>query len=235
MAALVEDATLENELDQLTEEIRPQARAEAFKAWQRAPHALELEELHAEALTGLAQARNRWSAYCAKNSFSPYETRFYAAYCLRRIRGAILDAMRANDWVTRSARTRAKALRDAGGDRGMDEAGLTAATGLTSKEIRETAAAVAARPFSFDAEPHDVADSSEDVEGAAVVSSVLSSVTAAMGAMDERAARLLVLRYYEGLSVPDAAAALGVEPEVARELHEEAVLAVHDAMLRAVL
>jgi DNA-directed RNA polymerase specialized sigma24 family protein len=155
--------------------------------------------------------------------------------CLRRIRGAILDAMRANDWVTRSARTRAKALRDAGGDRGMDEAALAAATGLSSVQIRETAAAVAARPFSFDAEPHDVADSSEDVEGAAVVSSVLASVTAALGAMDQSAARLLVLRYYEGLSVADAAAALGVEPEVARELHEEAVLAVHDAMLRSVM
>lgn len=231
----VGQADLHAELDRLTEEIRPQARAEAYKAWQRAPHALELEELHAEALTGLAQARARWFRYCEVNSFSPAETRFYAAYCLRRIRGAILDAMRANDWVTRSARTRAKQLREAGADRGLPEAELAAATGLTAREIRETTAAVAARPFSFDAEPYDVADAAEDVEGAAVVSSVLGSVTGALAALGGDAQRLLVLRYYEGLTVPEAAAALGMDPDQARELHEEAVLAVHDEMLKAVL
>ena len=224
---------LDAELDELTDDIRPQARAEAWKAFQRAPHALELDELHSIALTGLAQARARWYQYCRENSYSPNETRFFHAYCLRRIRGAILDAMRANDWVPRAARTRAKQLRDAGQDQGLSEGELTAATGLTSREIRETVAAVAARPVSIDAEPHDVADST-DVEGAAVVSSVLDAAVVVISGLDEFSRTLLVLRYYEGLTLTAAAELLGVEPDAARLAHERAVLAVHNEMIRVV-
>lgn len=234
IALCMDAAELDAELDRLTDDIRPQARAEAWKAFQRAPHALELDELHSIALTGLAQARARWRTYCAKNEFSPEATQFYAAYCLRRIRGAILDAMRANDWVTRSARTRAKKMRDAGADRGLTEAQVSAATGLTAREIRETAAAVAARPVSFDAEPHDVADCAEDVEGAAVVSGILGCVTEVIVAMPELQRSMLVLRYYEGLTVAAAAEAAGVSPDEGREAFEAAVCRVHDEMLKAV-
>lgn len=228
------DAELEAELDKLADEIRPQARAEAWKAFQRAPHALELDELHSIALTGLAQARRRWPAYCEKYGYSPYRTEFFAAFTLRRIRGAILDAMRANDWVTRSARTRAKRLRDAGSDQGRPETELAAVTGLTSREIRDVTAAVAARPVSFDAEPQDVADAAEDVEGAAVVSSVLDAVASAVARLDKLAREVLALHYYEGLPVPAVAGSLGVPAREARDAYERGVYAVHNAMLLAV-
>jgi RNA polymerase sigma factor for flagellar operon FliA len=229
----VTDDALDAVLDKLTDEIRPQARAEAWKAFQRAPHALELDELHSIALTGLAQARARWLAYTEKYGYDPHATQFYMAFCLRRIRGAILDAMRANDWVTRSARTRAKKLRDAG-EGHLGEAELIAATGLSAQEIRDTVAAVAARPVSLDAEPQDVADASEDVEGSAVVTSVLEAVAAAISGLDELSRTLLVLHYHEGLPIPAAAASLGVRPEEARAACERGVCAVHDAMLLAV-
>lgn len=224
---------LDRELDRLTEDIRPQARAEAWKAYQRAPHALELEELHAIALSGLAHARARWREYCAKAGHDENAVNYFGAYAMRRMRGAILDAMRANDWVTRSARAKAKQLRDAGQDQGLTETELAAATGLTAREIRGTAAAVAARPVSIDAEPHDVADAT-DVEGQAVVSSVLTAATVVIADLPETARQILALRYYEGLSLAAAAAALGVPEEEARTAHEQAIIAVHDAMIKAV-
>lgn len=216
------------------EEVRPQARAEAWRAFQRAPHALELDELHAIALTGLAQARARWKTYCAQYERDPNRIEYFVAYCLRRMRGAILDAMRSQDWVTRSARTRVKALREAGCEAGATEAELSRATGLSLAEIRDAEAALAARPVSFDAEPHDVTDSSADVEGSAVVSSVLQTATAAIGTLPQTVQHLLIFKYYEGMSLTAAAAALGLEPEQARRQWEQAVLTVHDAMLRAV-
>jgi DNA-directed RNA polymerase specialized sigma subunit len=45
---------------------------------------------------------------------------------------------------------------------------------------------------------------------------------------------VLALRYYWNLPVPDIAAVLGVEEDEAAQLHTDAVLAVYDAMLRAV-
>lgn len=230
---------LDGELDRLAEEVRPQARAEAWRAFQRAPHALELDELHAIALSGLAQARARWKTYCAQYGRDPHRTEYFVAYVLRRMRGAILDAMRSQDWVTRSARTRVKALREAGAEAGATEADLVAATGLTPAEIRDANTALAARPVSFDAlsadgAPHDVTDPAVDVEGAAVVQAVLTAAAAVIASLPETTRYLLVFRYYEGLSLAAAAELLGVEPSEARDSWERAVLAVHDAMLRAV-
>jgi len=225
---------LDAELDRLAEEVRPQARAEAWRAFQRAPHALELDELHAIALTGLAQARARWRTYCAQYDRDPMRTEYFVAYILRRMRGAILDAMRSQDWVTRSARTKVKRLREAGSDSGATEAELAAATGLSPAEIREANTALAARPVSFDAEPHDVQDAYVDVEGSAVVSAVLDAAASVVDSLDETSRNLVIFRYFEGMSLAQAAAVLGVEPDKAKETWESAVKKVHDAMLRAV-
>jgi RNA polymerase sigma factor for flagellar operon FliA len=225
---------LDAELDRLAEEVRPQARAEAWRAFQRAPHALELDELHAIALTGLAQARARWRTYCAQYGRDPERIEYFVAYILRRMRGAILDAMRSQDWVTRSARTKVKLLREHGSETGATEAELARATGLSAREIRDASAALAARPVSFDAEPHDVTDATADVEGTAVVSGVLQAATAVVAALPETARYLMVFRYYEGMSLVAAAQLLGVEPDEARRQWESAVLAVYDSMLKAV-
>ena len=58
----------------------------------------------------------------------------------------MLDEMRSSDWVTRSMRARARALRDAGQDLGRTEDELAAATGLTRKQVRDTLAGVVCPP-----------------------------------------------------------------------------------------
>ncbi len=233
-AEFVPDPEVAARVSELTAGIMPQARVEAYKVWQRAPHALELDELHAIALKGLAEAAARWQVYCAEHDHSPRAYEFFPAYCLARIRGAMLDSLRSQDWVTRSDRTRAKAIRDAGQDRGASEAELAAATGLTVAEVRSTMAAVSARPVSIDAEPHDVADEA-DVESQAVVSEVLGAVSAVTRALPPEVQVLLALRYYAGRTVADAGAALGMEPGEAARAHTSAILKIHDAMIKAVV
>src|SRR6202034_3675307 len=98
---------------------------------QRAPHALEMDELESLALSGLAAAAARWPGYCAQNDHDPTAYQFFRAYCLRRMRGSMLDYLRSQDWVTRSARTRAKALRAAGQDRGLSDAELARASSMS--------------------------------------------------------------------------------------------------------
>jgi RNA polymerase sigma factor for flagellar operon FliA len=229
----VPDPEVAARVSELVAAIMPQARVEAYKVWQRAPHALELDELHAIALKGLAEAAARWQVYCAEKGHDPRAFEYFPAYVLARMRGAMLDNLRSQDWVTRSDRTRAKAIRDAGQDRGASEAELARATGMSVTEVRSTLAAVSARPVSIDAEPHDVADEA-DVESQAVVSEVLGAVTAVTAALPPEVQVLLALRYYAGRTIADAAAAVGMEPNEAARAHTRAILDIHDAMIRAV-
>ena len=236
---------LDPEIRRLVTEMMPQARSEAWKVFSAAPHALDLDDLTSLAYTGLMMAAARWPAYCRERDFSPgcgqepcaepgtCGTRYFAAYSLRRIRGAMLDEMRSSDWVTRSMRARAKALRDAGQDLGRTEDELAAATGLTRKQVRDTLAGVAARPVSFDAETHDVPDPG-DTESQAAVSSVLAAVVRAMDGLDAETRVILAFRYHQGLEFGEIAGRLRTDESRVTELHNAGVLVIHAVMLRSV-
>ncbi len=227
------DPEIKKRVEQMAADFMPQVRAEAWKVYQRAPHALELDELTALGLLGLAQATAAWGKYCRKNKFNPDATQFFVAYILRRVKGAMLDALRSQDWVTRSVRTRAKVLRDSGQDLGLDDAELARRSGLTVDEVRGTVAAVAARPVSLDAEPHDV-PAQDGTESQAVVSSVLEQAVAVIGACSPEARAVTVLHYYYGKTPAEAGDIAGVPEEEAVRLLRDTVLAVHSAMVRAV-
>lgn len=227
------DEEIRARIGELVADIVPSARSEAYRVWQKAPHALEMDELEALALSGLAAAAARWPAYCDKHGHDSSRFEYFYAYALRRMRGSMLDYLRSQDWVTRSARTKAKVLREAGADRGLSDAELAAATGMGIDEVRATAAAVSARPVSIDAEPYDVAGS-DDVEGQAVVSEVLAALSSVVVELPETARTVLVLRYYHGYSVPELAPYAGVSAEEAARLHQGAILAIHKAMLEVV-
>lgn len=223
---------LKARIDQMAADFMPQVRAEAWKVYQRAPHALELDELVSLGHLGMTQAVNRWPAYCREHGYDPEATQYLIAYILRRVRGAMLDALRAQDWVTRSARTRAKALREAGQDQGLTDQELALASGMSVEEVRETVAAVAARPVSLDAEPHDV-PAAEGTESRVVVSSILAAAVSELRRCSPYARAVVVLRYYHGCTNAEAAAVLGAEEADVARWHEAAVTAVREAMARA--
>jgi RNA polymerase sigma factor for flagellar operon FliA len=229
----MDEAAVLARVAELTAEIVPSARAEAYRVWQRAPHALEMGELESLALFGLASASARWPVYCEAKGHDPAAFEYFRAYALRRMRGAMLDHLRSQDWVPRSARTRAKALRDAGQDRGLSDAELAAATGMGIEEVRGTLAAVAARPVSMDAEPHDVAGE-DDVAGQAVVSQVLAVMSGVIRKLGDHERMILVLRYYQGMTLADLAPYVGVTPDEASRLHQAAILEIHAEMLAVV-
>jgi RNA polymerase sigma factor for flagellar operon FliA len=231
-------AGLDPEIRQLVLDMMPQARSEAWKVFSSAPHALDLDDLTSLAYTGLVMAARRWPLYCSERGYDPGATNYFAAYSLRRIRGSMLDAMRSQDWVTRSMRAKAKALREAGQDLGRSEEDLAGETGLSRKQIRDTMAGVAARPVSFDSmssegAPHDVPDCG-DVEGQVVVSGILDRVVRAMDAMDAETRVVLALRFHQGLEFAEIAEMLRTDGERVEQLHDAAVLEIHGVMIKAV-
>ncbi len=148
------------------------------------------------------------------------------------MRGAMLDAMRSNDWLTRSMRSHAKALRDAGQDLGRTEAELSELTGLSREQIRETMAGVSRKPVSVDAESVDIADT-QGVESEYLVRSILGSVVKSMQALPLRTQVVLALVYFVGKESADIAELLGDTEAHVNSLHVEGVHAVHESMVRA--
>lgn len=220
-----------DDIAELVLQLIPQAKSEAWRAFSKAPHALDRDELEAIALQGLVQAASMWGDYCKRNHFDPGAVQYFGAYASRRMRGSILDYLRSVDWVPRNTRQRVKALQAAGP--GRSEAELALAAGLTLQQVRDTQAAVASRPVSLDEGERDVPAPS-GVESQAVVAAVLRAVLLARDDLLPAAQVVLALRYYAHLPLPDISAALGLSPTEVSRLHDNAIQAVHSAMLDVV-
>jgi RNA polymerase sigma factor (sigma-70 family) len=238
---------LSDEIQQFIQDLIPQARAEAWKTFNSARHATTRDELESIAYLGLMQAATRWHSYCLRKGFDPgcgkvpcerpetCGTRYFGAYALRRMRGAILDSQRAADWVPRQVRQNAKALRDAGEDTGATEAELAERTGLDAQTIRATRSAVAQRPvFIDDDNGHDVADRA-DIESQAATASIQLAVVRAMRTLDVVTQVILAMRYFEQRELKDCATVLGMKEDDVSQLHAAGLIAVHGEMARTAL
>lgn len=146
--------------------------------------------------------------------------------------GSIMDYKRGQDWVSRTIRTRARSLREAGQDLGLSEAQMAEATGLSREQVAETLAAMAQRPVGFDPVEHDMRDAA-DTESHAVVDDLLAEAVETLRSLPLQAQFVCILTFYSGMPVRQAAAVLGIDPAQAQALQQEGVLAVHQALTRA--
>lgn len=225
------EAAVQAEIDELVLALVSQVRAEARKYHQRAPQALERDELVGVGNDALVWAAANWERYCLRNGYSPTATNYFRAYALRRIRGAILDHLRGQDWVPRTVRTRFKVIQQASESQGGGcEADLAAGTGMEATVIRATLAAVARRPLSLDERTEDLPGQAE-VEAQAVAGSVLRAIGAARSGLSLEAQAVLALRFYRGMSVAQIAEALRLPEHQVQELNDSSVLVIHQAML----
>lgn len=83
---------------ELITEHYPMARAIACRVYQGLPRSVDLDDLISAGVEGLIEAIDRYDA----SRSVPLKT-----YARHRIHGAVVDALRANDWVPRSVRRKA--------------------------------------------------------------------------------------------------------------------------------
>ncbi len=93
--------TLRNEL---VERYLSIVKYQAQRIWNRLPDGVELDDLISTGVFGLIDAINAFDL----SRGIKFET-----YCVTRIRGAMLDGLRANDWVPRLVRTKASKIAEA--------------------------------------------------------------------------------------------------------------------------
>jgi RNA polymerase sigma factor for flagellar operon FliA len=125
------DAALRNKL---VERYLHLVQHNARRVWARLPDGIELDDLVSAGVFGLIDAIEAFDI--------TREVKF-ETYCAQRIRGAVLDELRANDWVPRLVRKQSTTLAEATAElaarhgRQPTQQELVEHTGLSGKEIEK--------------------------------------------------------------------------------------------------
>ena len=194
------------------------------------PSFIDQQELLAAGRLGLTEAASRYDF----GRDIPF-----AAYAARRIRGAVMDVMRSNDWVPRKVRDTAREIdrvetklhRQLGRRPEADE--VAAASGIPIEELRATHAAVAngsvgtldriagePGPQAADA----LADPTVmDIEELLESRELHGYLRAALDNLPERLRLIIVGHYLEGRSVDELGRLLDVTPSRVSQLRADAI------------
>ena len=227
---IVKNITTE-EKQKLIVEYTPLIRFIAKKIAVRLPANIELEDLVSNGVIGLMDAIDKYDAR-RDNKFKTY-----AEF---RIRGAILDALRAQDWVPRSIRDKAKLLEktstqlEAELGRSATDAEISDHLGLTLDEFYELVNQV--RPANILC--IDEADSFNNTDQKSLfnilkkdtdpffhlnIKSIKQSIKKCIEELPERQRIVLSLYYYEDFNLRKIGDVLKVTESRVSQLHAQAI------------
>ena len=168
------------------------------------PSGLDTDDLISCGVLGLAEA---WDRY------DPDRGVAFEAFAIPRVKGAVIDAIRASDWVPRKARQRAR---------------------MTGEPVAVLVSIDADRSFG-DEHDHSAADrivdESADVPGADLLA--VESRRELMGALNrlpDRERTIVTLHYFDRVALQDIAKSFGVTESRVSQLHTRAL-----RLLRAAL
>ncbi|MEN3341916.1 MAG: polymerase sigma factor FliA [Actinomycetota bacterium] len=168
----------------------------------------------------------------------------FETYAIARIRGAIIDELRAMDWVPRSVRSRAREIERAIGEleaksgRAPDDEQIAKKLGITEEELGDSLSEIARSSIaaldelwtvSGDGDQIAVIDTIEDTEApdpqkALTQTELRDAISDAIARLPEREKLVITLYYYEELTLREIGEVLGVTESRVSQLHTKAVL-----------
>ncbi|HHX64923.1 MAG TPA: FliA/WhiG family RNA polymerase sigma factor [Chloroflexi bacterium] len=203
-------------------------------------HAIDRDDLVGEGIIGLIDAIDR---------FDPDRGIALSTYAVHRIRGQILDALRARDLLPRTARQRVRDLHAAMAEIALDEgrvpteARLAEYMNLSPDQVQQTMMDASLEICSLD-EPRydsdadyslqDVLRASEDTEPAHSLdrTELCEALEQAVGDLPDRQRLVLALYYVEELTMKEIGEVMDVSESRVSQLHAQAVLGLRAIMRR---
>ena len=196
----------------------------------RLPDSVDYNDLVSDGIIGLMDAIER---------FDPGRGLTFQTFAVPRIRGAMVDALRALDWVPRSVREKvrrvdeAQRILEARLGRIPDDPEIAAELGIPVSELRELYAKVA---FTSVATLDDL-DLADDLAGAATHRVEDDHAKAALlkvvGELPERDQVIIALYYFEGFTLAEIGRVLGVTESRVSQLHSRATLVLRTKLTAA--
>lgn len=191
------------------------------------PRSVEHADVVSEGMIGLIDALER---------FEPERDLAFPTYAVPRIRGAILDAVRAGDWVPRSVRARAKEIEHARsgllrrlGRPGSDEE-VAADLGLTVAEVRDGTQARTWVAYASADELADLEELTPDLDDAFDDVGLRDLLMPAIRALPERDRIVIALYFFEGLTLAEVGRVLGVTESRVSQLRSRATKALREGL-----
>ena len=169
----------------------------------------------------------------------------FETYAIARIKGSILDELRALDWVPRSVRSRARQIERAMSElesklsRAPTDDELAAKVGISIEELEESLTDISRSSIAALDELWTISgsggdqvaliDTIEDTQGpepqAVFVQTELREIVAdAITSLPEREKLVITLYYYEDLTLREIGEVLGVTESRVSQLHTKAIL-----------
>lgn len=199
------------------------------------PRSVDTGDLVSAGVFGLMNAIER---------FDPANGAKFETYAIPRIRGAILDSLRALDWVPRSVRSRSRSVQDAIstlehelGRTPTDEE-IAASLKITTEELEQWLAAIAAGSVgpldhvAMDSAPSE--NTNELQPGHALEQQELrDAMRSEITRLPEREQAVLILYYEDGLTLAEIGEALGVTESRVSQIHTKAVLQLRSRLASA--
>ena len=198
------------------------ARKMARRMARRLPISVSREDIESAALLGLTEAASRYD-----------ETRNepFMAFATKRVRGAILDHLRRNDWLTRRGRQEARRVADtekqleAEYGRAVSDSEIAAKMGLTDDEFGAEYAGLRdvtlvqldelpmLPQYALTGTPNECVERQQ----------IRAALVRALEKLDERELHVLAFYYQEGLTQREIGELLGVTESRVCQIHSQAL------------
>jgi RNA polymerase sigma factor for flagellar operon FliA len=178
----------------------------------------------------------------------------FETYAISRIRGAIIDELRALDWVPRSVRSRAREIERAIAEleaklgRAPEDEEIAAKVGITTEELEDSLTEISRSSiaaldelWTMSGEGGDqvsLLDTIEDTDGpnpqdALAQTELREALGEAIARLPEREKLVVTLYYYEELTLREIGEVLGVTESRVSQLHTKAILRLKSRLVGA--
>jgi RNA polymerase sigma factor FliA len=221
--------------DRLVEQYAPLVKYVAGKVAVGMPHNVEFDDLVGYGVFGLFDAIEK---------FDPEKHVKFKTYAVTRIRGAIFDELRSIDWVPRSVRQKTREIEEtvrrleSSLGRAATDAEIAKDMGMTRKDFEKTMLKISGTSI---LSLNDVWYTGEDNDKVSIADSIESPVSLnpdtivekveikrviieAIHELPEKEKKVLVLYYYEDLTLKEIGQILEVTESRVSQLHTKAIM-----------
>lgn len=202
----------------VAEELEGMARAVARMEWNRRRF-LDLDELTAVALAALV-------AQCRKWSWERAET--FQSAAISRVRGAVLDHLRAQDLASRGSREVATRISRLPGSERMTTEQIARALEVSVDTVERAVRATERSLVPLSPVHQTVVAPNGDAEETALSLQIARGTSDLISTMDETSQAVLVCVYVNGMQIKETAQALGLTVPRTTKVHVAAVRRVLD-------